>query len=142
MSDRIQDHVRAQINAILRKGREPAAISFSHLGISKARGQSMDGNEFGKLTKTYMGMPYRVDFQQHDDVKVLDEDQARGAIRLALPDLGHATNEQAPVMGVVIGRALGKAQLCDIIQAWAESNPRDPLAVLLTDSVARYGRFE
>ncbi len=44
-------------------------------------------------------------------------------------------------MDIIVG-ALSKAQLCDLVQGWAEAHPNDDMSVALRDAVRNYGRFE
>jgi hypothetical protein len=142
----ICDQVGRQSDAIYRKGRTPTVVMFSQEGYRNALYQDCHGTCFGTPTNPptklkYMGMPYSINREQVEPVKVLDEQQVEGGIRLEVSD-PFANTEKRTETVVLIGRALTHVQLSNIIAAYTEANPSGDFSAALAAVVRAYGRFE
>lgn len=125
---------------------QPTRITFSSVGRDKML-RELASDTLHVLARqgvneanTYQGLPYLVDHAQQEDIKLhnaMADYKPRGVVSFRVDHLDpHQTTME------VAGQALTKPQLCDIINAWCEANPKEKLAAALDEDVRRYGSFE
>ncbi len=119
---------------------EARRVSFNSEGhLQMLREQSRDVVDCNQQGRTYRGLPYEVRPQQVGRV-ALHETAVQGdpsPVRFRVDGL----DPRMPTMEV-IGRALSKPQLCDIIRAYTDEHPNSAFSVMLNDAVRQHGRFE
>jgi len=138
-----------------RKGTPAVRVIFSPNGYMKAMREQRD-NFFPQDVPptTYMGLPYTIRSDMAGDIGLHTEfEPRRDAVTVQLgftAATGHVTVDGKPHgkpinILQIVGSSLTAAQLCDIIQAWLDSDDAshfDDFEKELQAVVERHGRFE
>lgn len=118
----------------------PTAIVFSSEGHMKAMRENRENGAFVPATSpgglpSYSGLPYSIDKEQKEDIKVLNamtHSPGNRAIRFAMSGtFGKLSGEEPKTMIEVIAQSLDAATLCNIIRAWLDN-----------DDATHWGKFE
>lgn len=131
----------------------PTAIVFSTNGHMKAMRENRENGAFVPATSpggspTYSGLPYSIDREQEEDIKVLTAmtHTPSNAVRFAMRGpFGKFGSERPKTMIEIVANSLDAATLCDIIRAWLDGDDAThwgEFEKALDRVVVEHGRFE
>ena len=130
-----------QSAVIERAGGTPRRIIFSGGGFLEAKRRHYTNFSFASREQPFsqfMGLPYEIDYGTKIPIAVLDYDQPRRPVSFRCDQADpFKTNME------IAGQLLTRAQLSDLIQAWADAHPNEPgSSGMLREWLEMYGRFE
>lgn len=132
MSTSIREQFFEIQGRLYRAGTPPVRVSFSLEGYQRAMKENVDNTHFvGSASETYMGLPFSVRSEQIGEIGLHTEfEKLPGTVTLKLgfdPLSGRTIVDGKPYgepinVLQIIGAKLSAGELCDIIQAWLESD--------------------
>lgn len=140
----IYEQVTRRLRELTRQGSAPYRISFSDEGYRLAISQRDGYGNFGghddvRRPTTYLGLPFCIAPGQAVEVDVEVDTSPAQAQPISFR-VDHLNPAQTTME--IVGQALTRAQLSDVITAWVAAHQDEPGVGGLADWVRTHGRFE
>ncbi len=124
-------------------------VTFSPDGHMKVMRENQENGSFAfDNSSSYCGLPYSVDKDQKEDIKVLNAmtHTPNSAVRFAMRGpFGKFGSERPKTMIEIVANSLDAATLCDIIRKWLDGDDATHWGEFekeLDRVVTEHGRFE